>query len=141
MHDIEILRADHVGIGWIADRLALMVDRPAPVKSLDLFQVRGELRRALLNHLAQEDWVIYPRLLASNRADVRVLAASLADGAAAFTAAFKMYSRRWTAESITADWQGFRKETLAILDALKRRISFEDNELYPLVAERSNRAA
>jgi len=133
MDSIETLRSEHVGIGLMANSLATLAKGPIPSDCLELFRARGDLRRALLSHLSREDWVVYPRMLASNRPEVRALATRLAAGAAAFTSAFQAYSRRWTTPSITADWEGFRDETLAMLAALKRRISCEDDELYALV--------
>ena len=133
MDGMDLLRLEHIRILAIADGLAAIARRSTPGNPLDLFRLRGDLRRALLVHLAREDWVVYPRLLASSRPDVHALAGRLVGEAAAFSAAFQAYGRKWTTASIEADWPGFRNETLAILAQLRQRIRVEDHELYPLV--------
>jgi len=130
---MDLLRMEHLRILAIADGLAAIARRSAPGNRLELFRLRGDLRRTLLVHLAREDWVVYPRLLASTRPQVHALAKRLAVQAAAFSAAFQAYGRKWTTASIEADWPGFRRETLDILAQLRQRIRVEDHELYPLV--------
>ena len=133
MDDMALLRFEHRSIASMARGLAAMASQPMPANPLELFRVRGELRKALLVHLNREDWVVYPGLLASSRPEVRAHAKRLAAGAAAFSSAFRDYGRQWTTVSIAADWPGFRKETSAILARLQHRIHVEDHELYPLV--------
>lgn len=134
MDDMNLLRLEHIRIASMARGLAAMVSQSMAADQLELFRVRSELRKALLVHLSREDWVVYPQLVASPRPEVRAQAKRLAAGAAAFSSAFRDYGRQWTTVSIAADWPGFRKETLAILAQLQRRIHVEDHELYPLVS-------
>jgi len=132
MDGMNLLRLEHIRIVSMADGLATLARQSSPGDRLDLFRLRRALSKALLVHLAREDWVFYPRLLASTRPEVHALARRLAVEAAAFSSAFQAYGRKWTTIIIEADWLGFRNETLAILVQLKHRIRVEDHELYPL---------
>jgi len=133
MDSMILLRLEHKRIASMAADLAAMVNQRTPPEPLMFLAFRRNFSRILAVHLAREDWVIYPRLLADERPDVRALAARLAAEALAFSEAFRDYGRRWTTNSIAADWPGFCKETLAILARLERRVHVEDTELYPLV--------
>ena len=133
MESMTLLRFEHKRIDSLAGELAAMVNRPAPPEPLRFLRLRREFSRTLAVHLGREDWVVYPRLFADPRPEVRALATPLAAEAAAFSAAFRDYSRQWTTVCIAADRAGFRKETLALLAGLRRRIHVEEGELYPLV--------
>jgi len=135
MDGMTLLRLEHLRISSMAADLAAMVDAPAPADPVSLLAFRRQFARTLGAHLAREDWVIYPRLLADPCPEVRALARGLSDDALAFTSAFRDYCRQWTTIAITADWPGFGKATRMILARLQHRIGTEDRDLYPLVAE------
>ncbi|HYI47787.1 MAG TPA: hemerythrin domain-containing protein [Allosphingosinicella sp.] len=135
MDGMSLLRFEHTRIASMARELTAMASQSMPANQLALFRVRAELRKALTVHLKREDWVLYPRLLASERPEVCALAKRLGAEAVAFSSAFRDYCRQWTTVCIAADWLGFRKETLAILSQLQHRIHVEDHELYPLVGD------
>jgi hypothetical protein len=132
MDGMTLLRLEHKRIASLATELAAIVNQRMPPEPLKFLAFRREFRMALAVHLAQEDWVIYPKLLADARPEVRALATRFAAEALAFSDAFRDHGRQWTAVAIAADWPGFGKATLAMLVLLQQRIRVEDRELYPL---------
>jgi hypothetical protein len=132
MDGMTLLRLEHKRIASLATELAAIVNQPMPPEPLKFLAFRREFRMALAVHLAQEDWVIYPKLRADTRPEVRALATRFAAEALAFSDAFRDHGRQWTAVAIAADWPGFGKATLAMLVRLQQRIRVEDRELYPL---------
>jgi hypothetical protein len=133
MDAMSLLRLEHRRIESLAcDMIAIVEQRNQP-DPLMFFRLRREFARILTVHLKREDWVVYPRLLASPQPEIRDLARRLGAEVAAFSSAFLIYSHRWTTVCIAADWPGFCKDTLAILARLRHWIHVEDRELYPLV--------
>ena len=93
------------------------------------------LRDTLVRHLKCEDWALYPRMQSSGDAEVMRIARIFVDEMGHIAGDFAAYDARWTPEAVEADWDGFRGETIGILDALGMRIEREEQQLYPL-AER-----
>ncbi len=96
---------------------------------LALSQLSGKLSI----HLAMEDKSLYPRLLTSSDADTRRIAQEFMTEMGGLGAAFNDYNKKWTAQAIKADANGFIKETNAVFSALSQRIARENTQLYPLV--------
>lgn len=133
MDSMTLLRFEHKRISSMAADLTEIVNQRMPPEPLKFLTFRREFGRTLGVHLAREDWVIYPRLFADARPNVRALATRLAAEALAFSDARRDYDRQWSTVRIAGDWPGFRKETLKMLARLKQRVDVEDRELYPLV--------
>jgi hemerythrin-like domain-containing protein len=134
LNQIAMLRSEHQLIDLMAGELAAFIgerERPEPVRFLNF---RREFGRALSLHLKREDWVVYPRLRAHARREVRDLASPFCAASAAFSRVFEAYSRAWTSVSIASDWKGFQAATEVMLDHLHNRIAMEENQLYPLLA-------
>jgi|GEM_PF-557362 len=133
MESMTLLRFEHKRITSMAADLTAIVNRRMPPEPLKFLAFRREFGRTLAVHLAREDWVVYPRLFADARPEVRALATRLAAEALAFSEASRAYSRQWTTVRIAADWPGFRRETLQMLALLRHRVHVEEHELYPLI--------
>lgn len=140
MTDVAKLREDHAELVKLARQLETFIGQPAPPQQLALFEVRRRLTSTLIAHLKTEDWVLYPRLLASSDASVAATGRAFNDEMGGLAAAFMAYSERWTADAIQADWPGYCRETRVIVDALMNRITRENRELLPLL-DRLDRAA
>lgn len=133
MSDIAKLRSDHAALIEIARRLSAIIAEPQPPSPAELFAIRGELNSVLIAHLKAEDWVLYPRLLASPDPAVEQTARLFSDEMGDLAQAYTAHTQKWTANTIAVDWSGYCKETGAILDALSNRIIRENRELYPLL--------
>jgi hypothetical protein len=133
MDDMEIFRDEHRQIAGLMNRFGDMLAEATPPEPLAFLHFRREFGRALSHHLKREDWMLYPRLRASPRPEVRNMAERLCTEIGAFEAAFAVYGRRWTSARICADWAQYRRESEAMILGLHRRILLEEQELYPLV--------
>ena len=130
--EMERLRAEHAALFALARIILAMLKEPAPARLADLASARSALRDTLVRHLKCEDWVLYPHLCASGEPELvrvtRDFELEMGDLAEYFAA----YDGKWTAERVTADWEGYRRETMIVFDLLKLRIEREERELYPL---------
>lgn len=140
MTDIAKLRQEHAHLVEIVGRLGEIIDQPSPPSQLELFELRRSLSSTLIAHLKAEDWVLYPRLLASDDEAVASVARTFNEEMGGLAGAFVAYSDKWAANAIAADWAGYCRESRAIIDALSCRINRENRELYPLL-DRLDRAA
>lgn len=87
-------------------------------------------------HAAMEDGALYPDLLAHPDPKVQKVARDLLDRVGGLYARFDAFARRWLAPgAIEADPDAFARETLEAFALLRRRMTEEHAELYPL-AER-----
>lgn len=140
MQRLQQLRREHVELVAIARRLSAMIAREVPPPSNELYVLRREFSSALIRHLKAEDWLLYPRLLVSPNQVVARTARSFSEEMGGLGRAYTEYAERWGPYVIEANWDGYRKETAAIIEALTERITREDRELYPLL-EKLNMAA
>ena len=133
MSELLKLRQEHARLVEIVGRLAKCVAQPRPPAASELFKLRHELSSTLIAHLKAEDWVLYPRLLASAQGKIAETARAFSDEMGGLAAAYTGYADKWTANSIEQDWRGYCDETAGIIEALTNRIRRENRELYPLL--------
>jgi hypothetical protein len=98
------------------------------------------LLSTLLAHLKLEDWALYPRLIESAETDISAAGQAFKEEMGGLAPAFLAYSDKWNANTITADWSAYCKDTAAILEALTNRLIRENRDLLPLL-ERLDKAA
>lgn len=112
------------------DRLRDDTDRmTAYAFTMALAKLAGVLRI----HLAQEDKVLYPQLMASPVPAVAETAQRFVAEMGQIGAVFTDYATRWrTIEAVLADTGRLREETKALFAALSDRIHRENTILYPL---------
>jgi hypothetical protein len=94
--------------------------------------ILGKLGGALAAHLAAEDNVLYPKLGADPRPQVRNIAKQFQAEMGGLKRAFSEYSYRWNAASIATKSADFEQETRGIIKALKDRITREERDFYPV---------
>ena len=135
MSDLAKLRLEHAELIAIVRRLEAVVEQPVPPSQVELFNLRRELSSTLIAHLKAEDWVLYPRLLASKDATVAATASAFIEEMGGLAAAFGAYNDKWPAPAIQADWAGYCAHSRTIIDALVCRITRENRELYPLLED------
>ena len=140
MSDLASLREEHAQLIDIVRRLGAMVARNSPPPSIELGIVRRELMSTLIRHLKAEDWILYPRLLDSSDPVIAETALRFNQEMGGLAGAFMAYAEKWGSAAIENDWSGYCRETAAIADGLTKRITRENQELYPLI-EKLDRAA
>ena len=140
MTDVAKLREDHAELVKLVRRLGSFIDQPVPPAALELFDLRRQLTATLIAHLKAEDWVLYPRLLASPDPKIAATARAFNEEMGGLAAAFSSYCDKWSAAAISADWAGYCDDSRGIIEALTNRILRENRELLPLI-DRLDRAA
>jgi hemerythrin-like domain-containing protein len=100
--------------------------------------------RSLLNglvgklkiHLAMEDKNIYPKAAESSDPTLKQMSVKLQQEMDGLAGALVAYSQKWMmAATIKAQPDAFAAETKAVFDALKKRITVEERDFYPLCAK------
>lgn len=140
MSELRKLREDHAKLARLFRSLGEVIDRPAAPPQVELFDLRREMLSTLLAHLKLEDWALYPRLIESDDEQAAAAGQAFKDEMGGLAPAFLAYSDKWGAHTIDADWDGYCRDTHAILDALMNRLTRENRELLPLL-ERLDAAA
>ena len=136
MERTAVFRRQHEEILEIAGELTAVMAEPERLAE-DAEVVRGlltVLSGKISIHLAMEDKGLYPRLLKHAKPEVRTLAGTYMAEMGGIKDVFAEYLGRWPdGARIQGDPRTFIEETRGLLAALERRISREDNELYPMV--------
>ena len=125
------LSAEHAELDALAVKLLTEVDAEAPSDTLS--GLRWRLTHVLMVHLAKEDKVLYPRLLAQPQ--TYAVAKRFADEMGDLSETYLHYTATWTIERVEGDWAGFGEATRRVMTALRRRILREERDLYPRIAE------
>ncbi len=133
MSDFAKLRQDHAELVRMARQLTEFIGQPSPPPQLELFELRRQMTSTLIAHLKAEDWVLYPRLMASNDSSVAEAGRAFNAEMTGIAGAYSDYASRWGATAIEADWPGYCAETRGIIEALMNRITRENRELLPLL--------
>jgi hemerythrin-like domain-containing protein len=130
--EIERLRAEHAALIALARIVTELLQSPGPPQLTELALARGRLRETLVRHLKCEDWILYPRLMATGEPELmditREFELEMGDLAAEYVA----YDDKWTAERVAAKLTEFSRETIEIFGILATRVEREERELYPL---------
>lgn len=96
---------------------------------LKLAKLTGLLRI----HFAQEDKLLYPYMIRSDHADASNVASEFQAEMGGLGATYEAFAARWSSgEAIAAASDQFRAEADGVFAALGRRISRENEQLYPL---------
>lgn len=113
----------------IADRLNV---RPSREDARLLNMSLTKLDELLRIHFAQEDWVLYPALMASGQSEVAEVAQRFFAEIGHIGLLFAEFADHWSTDAIMADMQCFQSDLSALFEALADRIARENEHLYPL---------
>ena len=137
MVDRELLSKEHDEISALAVRLIEEVEASVPGK--DLSALRWRLNHVLMVHLAKEDKLLYPKLLASPA--TKGLAQRFADEMGGLAESYLAYNAAWPIQRVEAEWADFGEATRGIMNALRKRILREERDLYPRIEQSASIAA
>ena len=134
MSHINKLSEQHVEIMAIADDIVNALGSTATLEGATAgLGLIGKLEQLLEVHLLIEDDLIYPSLRKSKNTSVRQAASLFEIELGGIRKAFGNYLAEWSvAEKIVAEHARFTTDSNALLQALRNRISREDEELFPL---------
>jgi len=130
MSSFELLMHEHEELTAQVDDLLKLIGLRHPAVGR-VFQARRKLEVSLAAHLANEDAVIYPRLMACEDAPTAHLAKNFEADFGKLVDAWSAYLRTWDEAAARQNWRGFSGETRTILALLAARIRSEDELLYP----------
>ena len=130
--EMQRLRAEHAALVTLARIILDMVRVPHPPPPAELAAARGRLRENLVRHMKCEDWILYPRLMATGDQELMRITRDFEIEMGDLSADFIAYDDKWTGERVAADWPAFGRETIALFDILAARVEREERELYPL---------
>ena len=120
----------------IATFAVLLKPAPRPATGASLLEQLSALSGKIKVHLAMEDNVLYPELLAAADPQTRTTAAAFKKEMGGIGAAFAAFRERWnTADAISANLAAFAREASNVLEQLNQRIQRENGSLYPLADE------
>lgn len=132
---LERMLADHARLRVCADRLEALVSSPALPDMGTLAAARWDLGCTMMQHLAFEDRHLYAHLEQDPRDHVRRTAASFQQELTSSFGPYAEHAKQWTPERIAQAWDQYRAQAGALIQALRARITREEEELYPLVRE------
>lgn len=130
--EMQRLRAEHTALVTLSRIILSMTDLPRPPDASQLAAARSQLREALVRHLKCEDWILYPRMMATGDPELKRITREFEIEMGGLAADYVAYDDKWTREAIIADWQGFCGETRTVFGLLATRVEREERELYPL---------
>lgn len=85
-------------------------------------------------HLAFEDTALYPTVLRHQDAQVQRKTRRYMEEMGGIKAALKAHLQAWlSAQRLQAEGEAFRRETLALLEAIQARLEAEDRDFYPML--------
>lgn len=88
-------------------------------------------------HLMEEDKFLYPNLLKSDDREVQKMAKQYIDEMGNLINVYTEYKNKYNVRNkISNNIDLFIQDTLEIMEALKKRMTKENNELYHLIVER-----
>ncbi|HEU4950981.1 MAG TPA: hemerythrin domain-containing protein [Holophagaceae bacterium] len=134
MSSTRLCRDQHTELGRLMAELRAATDATPAVEARPLAPLLEAFAGKLRAHLAHEDRVLYPRLIAHEHEQVRLTARIYQAEMGRLGESFEAFLARWSApDSQKADPAGFRRELAELLARLDLRIRREDRGLYALV--------
>ena len=134
MSRTSALRKQHDAIGVLAGDITLAADSLAETgRAEPLQRLLHQLDTLLTTHLASEDRLLYPEMLASDDRRTAEIASRFCEEMGGLTSTHAAFAARWlTAAALLADPAGFKRDWTTLAGALAFRIQRENAELYPL---------
>lgn len=112
---------EHEFVTQLGDVLASLVIRARSPNDVECHLARLRFSQALRAHLKYEDWFVYPALMKDADGTTASIVARLQAEGRDLDERHNAYTRRWVSTTIQDDWEGFRRETGELLQALRHR--------------------
>jgi iron-sulfur cluster repair protein YtfE (RIC family) len=134
-------RRQHEELMNYANRLASYISSDNSDVAPEAERILRSFAGKLKVHLAMEDRVLYPAMIASPNEELSQTAKRFQREMGDLSKVVNAYLERWSRTQLIADgFTAFRKDTREILDALSRRIDAEEKVLYTLYEQLSDAA-
>lgn len=134
MSRTSALRKQHDAIAVFASDISAAADGVIDAESADrIARLLRQLDTVLTTHLASEDRLLYPEMLASGDHRTAATASRFCEEMGGLTTSYAQFAARWpSAAALQADAAGFKRDWTVLEGALSFRIQRENAELYPL---------
>ena len=131
--ELDFFKAEHVALIDLCGTLLDTLQGPPDYLAASMMQQK--INRLLVSHLAKEDEHLYPALKRDPR--TAATATRFEQELGGLATVWRGFMRDWPQDRIARDWGGFGAETRQVLAALAERARREEEELYPLLADKS----
>jgi len=134
MTSTHLLRSQHIDAIAMMERLLGLLDHcnGADDASLIMFQL-AKLTQLMRVHFAQEDYCLYPALIASSDPEVAEAANAFQREMGELWEQYEAFARSWsTSVAIITNFGEFKAECVAIFGAIEDRCTRENELLFPL---------
>ena len=133
MGPTDTFRSQHAELlEIVGDISALLSEETVAQKAKDISRLLAQFNGKLKGHLAMEDRVLYPKLLAHSDPHINNMASRFMTEMGGIADVVAQYSGQWSsANAIEADARTFITQTKRLFSALDKRIKSEDSVLYP----------
>lgn len=139
MRHFDNMRRQHASIQEDIDFLASEIKKDST--SINVTEVALRISRLagkIKIHMLEEDKFLYPELLKSTDAEVKLMAQQYIDEMGHLSEEYTHFKTEYnTAIKIQAKPETFLIEAKKVIEALIKRIDKEDNELYTLILEKN----
>ena len=129
---LERLLKDHDRLRDIARRLAAAVSTSRPPSATDLEEIRWELARESLQHLAHDERQVLAKIEQFGDDSARAVVATFRADLDSFNAAFREHMEHWTGSRVAATPSRYARSVRQLVSRLEDRLAREEQELYPL---------
>ena len=135
MNEFDILKTHHQEFLSMIDQIRHLLDAEDIEPVADgVMALISRLNGQLMVHLSMEDRHIYPALMASEDFQVLKLAHQFKGEIGPLFRAFQDYRLKWScASQVSDDPRGFLADTETIFAVINKRMTLEDDALYPEV--------
>ncbi|AIF47506.1 hemerythrin domain-containing protein [Dyella japonica] len=131
--NIDRFKREHVDLMVAVGALRELVQAGVREHADSIVQQLVSMSGAIRLHLAAEDRVLYPALVASSDPLIAQTGRVFQEEMGGLAATYMAFVSRWNiASAIADDPQGFRDEANVVFKALHHRVQRENQELYPL---------
>lgn len=132
--DIQRFKDDHVDILQGIDRLRKLSKSGIAGNAHELAAGVEALSKTVVQHLAIEDRILYPRLENSANDHLVALSKKFQEEMKDVAHSFIVFTRKWkNPTTIERDPEGFRNAANIVLKHVHQRIAQENREFYPVV--------
>ena len=134
MTSTHLLRSQHKDAIGMIDRLfSQLTNYGGPGDAYGIALQLARLTQLMRVHFAQEDYTLYPALLASTDLEVAEAAGAFQRESGELWGQFEAFVRHWsTSTAIAANFDQFQAEGIAICHAIEDRCRRENDLLFPL---------
>lgn len=128
------LRKQHDAITALAGDITRAAENLSDADAAEkIHRLLRQIDTILTTHLASEDRLLYPEMLASADRRTASTASRFCEEMGGLTTSYAEFAARWlSAGALLADPAGFKRDWTGLEGALSFRIQRENAELYPL---------